>query len=261
MSSFDAVAASLRDGITRHWQLVGEPMDTSAQRMTLDVNSSLVEQRAEPMAQLLARRLGTPKLHGVDLVDLGCGFGAMSLYFAHLGARVVGIDPHGLRLGLARRVAAEHGLDARFAQGRMEALSLPDRRFDAAVQNNSLCYVVGAEARAGALRETLRVLRPCGWLVMRNPNLLTPVDQFTGIPLVHLLPRSARERALASLRRERSDVVLTSVSGTRRELQLAGFVDVAQVLAGDRMRRVLLPLVRYHHFAARRPAAERGERR
>jgi SAM-dependent methyltransferase len=257
VSSFDAVAASLREEITRHWQLVGEPLDTTAQRMTLDVNSSLVEHRAEPLAQVLARRLGTPKLHGVDLVDLGCGFGAMSLYFAHLGARVVGIDPHGVRLDLARRVAAEHGLDARFAQGRMEALSLPDRRFDAAVENNSLCYVVGGEARALALRETLRVLRPCGWLVMRNPNLTTPVDQFTGLPLVHLLPRPARERVLSRLGRERSDVVLTTVAGARRELRQAGFVDVAQVLAGDGMRQFLRPLVRYHHFAARRPATER----
>ena len=61
------------------------------------------------------------------------------------------------------------------------------REFDLVVVNNSLCYVLDREARQAALR-LAGALSPGGWLVMRNPNRLFPLDQFTGIPLLGLLP-------------------------------------------------------------------------
>ena len=55
---------------------------------------------------------------GGRLLDLGCGYGPIALTMASRapGARVLGVDVNARAVGLARRNAAEHGLDnARFA--------------------------------------------------------------------------------------------------------------------------------------------------
>ena len=63
-------------------------------------------------------------------------------------------------------------------------------------------YIVSVRI-AIALRETHRVLRPGGSLIVRNPNRWHPLDQFTGLPLLQLLPphqatlrRASRQAAL-----------------------------------------------------------------
>jgi len=54
---------------------------------------------------------------------------------------------------------------------------LADEQFALAVLNNSLCYIVARRERVRALRHTLRVLVPGGWVVMRNPALLLESPQ------------------------------------------------------------------------------------
>ena len=50
--------------------------------------------------------------------------------------------------------------------------------------------------RMRALRHTLRVLVPGGWLVTRNPSRMAPLDPFTGLPLVHQVPPALAARLL-----------------------------------------------------------------
>lgn len=53
-----------------------------------------------------------------DLLDVGCGYGPIALALAHRApnARVLGVDVNSRAVSLARRNAAEHGMDhARFA--------------------------------------------------------------------------------------------------------------------------------------------------
>ena len=225
---FDPIANSLRDHVTEFFERAGENLTDSARLNTLETNSELVAQRAEVLLLILAQR-GIGSLAGLRIVDLGCGFGALSVFFAARGAIVTAIDPKADRLAVGESVAAEYGLPVTFRKGRMQSLDLPDRSFDLAVQNNSFCYVVDRDDRGAVLAETLRVLRPGGVVVIRNPNRWSLIDQFTGIPLVQLLPPSQAHRSAVLLGRKRSQVRVTSPPEAVRELRKAGFANVAHV--------------------------------
>jgi 2-polyprenyl-3-methyl-5-hydroxy-6-metoxy-1,4-benzoquinol methylase len=226
-----------------------------ARRRTVEINSWLAEQRARPLLELFYERSGARSLSGLRVVDLGCGFGALTLYFAALGAEVTGLDPIGSRMKVGRTVALEHGLRVRFVRARMEEMDLPADRFDLAIQNNSLCYVLDRAERAAILRKTRQTLRPGAWLVIRNPNRLHPRDQFTGLPFVHLLPPAQATRVARALGRQRSTVRLLSPRTAERELEAGGFTAVTSSRSpGSRWPVGLSRFARYQLVSGRRPA-------
>ncbi len=259
-AGFGSIVPSLREEVLGWYERHGQRLEGEAGRSTLETNSGYVERRGVPLLAMLGERLGGRSLEGVSLIDLGCGFGALSAFFAAHGARVTGVDPNVARFEVGTAVARRHGLAIRFVAGRMEGLPFPDGAFDLAVQNNSLCYLTGRRQRALALAETLRVLRPGGVLIGRNPNRWHPLDQFTGLPLVHLLPPAPSTALSARLGHERSLAVAVSPLRLRRELRRAGFDEV--VLHGfvSSSRPDALKLVaRYHHLSARRPPHPPGD--
>jgi SAM-dependent methyltransferase len=251
---FAAIAASLRDEVIEHYERLGTRLDTSAGRRTLDTNSTLAADRGRVLLRLLAEQ-GAGPIAGRRVLDLGAGFGALSVYFAHLGAEVVAVDPHRERLEVGLAVARRYGLAVNAMTGSAEALPLPDAAFHVAVVNNALCYIVDRGARGDALSELLRVLLPGGWVVMRDPNRLTPVDPFTGIPLLGLLPPAGAQMVSRALRKHRSDVRLTSPIGATVELRRAGFEEARPRWAPGRLAGSAF--ARYHHVVARRPRGAR----
>jgi 2-polyprenyl-3-methyl-5-hydroxy-6-metoxy-1,4-benzoquinol methylase len=254
-SPFEPVEASLRRELVEYYRESGERLTVGSWHVTLETNSVLVERRAEPLLEMLCRELDRPTLRGLRVIDLGCGFGALAVYFASHGASVRGIDPNGRRIVVGQRVAAFHGLDVQLGVGRMEGIESDDARFDLAIQNNSLCYVVDPRDRIRALMEARRVLRPGGLLLIRNPNRLAPVDQFTGLPLLHLLPPGGAQRTARLLRRNRSNVRLLSNHGAVAEVRRAGFERVRAVSSpASSWPGWLQRFARYQHVMAMRPA-------
>jgi SAM-dependent methyltransferase len=247
---FNPIGRALRGEIIEHYRARGEAIDDEAGLRTLDTNSTLVPQRAELLLGLIGRFSGNGSIEGLDVADLGCGFGAISLYFANLGARVTGVDPKSDRLEVGAEVASKLGLDASFKRGWIEEAPLPDAAFDIVVLNNSFCYLTERSDRSQALQHALRISRLGGGLVMRNPTLGSPVDPFTGLPLVHQLPSVIAEPVLRLARRggTRSKVRLVSGAGARRELRRAGFAEV-RLERGLAERRP----GRYQHLTGRRP--------
>lgn len=249
MADFGAVADTLREQIRRHYDERGEPIGPS----TLETNSGYVERRAEPLLRMLADD-GVTSLEGLDVIDLGCGFGALACLFATMGAHVVAIDRKADRVQVGRAVAEAHGLDAEFLTARIQWTARPKGSFDIALLNNSLCYVVPHPQRDRVFGEVRRILRPEGRVIMRNPNRWAPRDQFSGLPLVGL---ATPERAVWLARRAgraRSFVRLTSPREAARELRAAGFEDVRQLgFDGSRRPDTLKLVTAYHHFIARRP--------
>lgn len=244
------MARALRDEVIQHYELIGTRLDTPAGRRTLDTNSSLAADRARVLLRILAEA-GCGPVTGHRVLDLGAGFGSLSVYFAHLGAEVVAVEPNEARLQLGVSVARRYGLAMSAVCAHADALPLPDAAFHIAVVNNALCYLVDRGARRAALAELLRVLLPGGWIVMRNPNRITPLDPFTRLPVVALLPPALSRRVARWLGHDRSDVRLTSPFGAVLELHRAGFAGARWRRAPG--RRAGSMFARYHHVVARRP--------
>jgi SAM-dependent methyltransferase len=245
------MVGGLRDHIIEHCERTGARLDTRAGLRTLDTNSTLAAERGRLLLRVLAEA-GCGPVAGRRVLDLGAGFGALSLYFAHLGAEVVAVDPREDRMRVGVAVARRYGLPVSAITAHADVLPLPDAAFHIAVVNNSLCYLVDRRVRRAALAELLRVLMPGGWIVLRNPNRITPLDPFTGIPLLALLPPALSRRVATGLRRHRSDVRLTSPYGAVLELRRAGFAQARWRAAPG--RHAGSRLGPYHHVVARAAA-------
>ncbi len=97
----------------------------------------------------------------LDVLELGCGGGQISVVLAKWGARsVTGMDISDEQLSYAQKLALEHGVKVRFLQGNVEDLSaLDDDSFDLVVSSHALNYV---EHLFQVFAESARVLRPGG---------------------------------------------------------------------------------------------------
>jgi SAM-dependent methyltransferase len=135
------------------------------------------------------RRLAQPA--GKDVVDVGCGGGALVRELAAMGARPTGIEISETQLAPA--VAADP--DGRYLVGRAEQLPLPDSSTDVVVFMRALHHVPLPELMA-ALTEAARVLRPDGALYVAEP--LAEGDYFALSSLVEdeVEVRAAAQRAL-----------------------------------------------------------------
>jgi SAM-dependent methyltransferase/4-amino-4-deoxy-L-arabinose transferase-like glycosyltransferase len=253
--SFASLAHDLRDHIIEHYERIDERIDTPSGLRTLDTNSTLAADRGRLLLRLLAEA-GAGSIAGRRVLDLGAGFGALSLYCAHLGAEVVAVDPNEQRMQVAVAIAAKRGLDVSAVAAQAQQLPFADESFDVVLANNSLCYIVDPHEEAAALSEIRRVLRPGGWLVARNPNRLHPRDQFTGLPLLPLLSPALARRVTAALERHRSDVRLHTPGGAVRGLRRAGFARAQwRALPGHRFAA---RFAGYHHVIAQRPEPTRA---
>jgi hypothetical protein len=79
-------------------------------------------------------------------------------------------------------------------------LPFPDDAFDVAFSNAVVEHVGGREDQRGFVHELCRVARR---VFVSTPNRWFPIETHTLVPLLHWLPRAARNRAFAALRRER----------------------------------------------------------
>lgn len=123
-------------------------------------------------------------MRGRDVLDVGCGEGALVRRAVAKGARAVGVDPLPGAIARAREQDAANS-PARYLQGRAEALAFPDASFDVAIFFNSLHHVP-VQSMDAALTEAARVLRRDGVLYVQEPlaegsafELLRPVEDET----------------------------------------------------------------------------------
>jgi SAM-dependent methyltransferase len=114
-------------------------------------------------AEAFYRRL--PIKPGVELLDVACGAGQLSLIAARAGARVTGCDISTNWLVQARRSAAAEGLTVAFEEGDAEALPYGNATFDAVVSLIGAMFAPRPELVAA---ELTRVCRPGGIIAMAN---------------------------------------------------------------------------------------------
>jgi SAM-dependent methyltransferase len=128
----------------------------------------LPDERTEQDVEVIWRLLELEP--DVEVLDLACGHGRIANRLAARGARVTGLDASALFLDLARRDAAEAGVEVEYVEGDMRSLPWTDR-FDAvAIWFTSFGYFSDEENRR-VLAEALRALRPGGRLALELNHL------------------------------------------------------------------------------------------
>jgi ubiquinone/menaquinone biosynthesis C-methylase UbiE len=128
--------------------------------------------RYPPVADKVSELVGDAETP--TIVDLGCGPALLlpELVRAVPGARLVGVDPSGSMLQLARRVLEEvDGGDHSLVGGRAEAIPMGDASVDVMVSLKNLHE--WEDAHLG-MAEVARVLRPGGVLLIRDSNRAFP---------------------------------------------------------------------------------------
>jgi SAM-dependent methyltransferase len=112
----------------------------------------------EPQPELAAL-IDQGKFHG-DVLDVGCGEAAVSLYLAERGFTTVGLDLSSTAIQLARAEAAKRGLtNAAFEVADISAFTGYDGRFGTIV-DSTLFHSIPVEARDGYQQSIVRAAAP-----------------------------------------------------------------------------------------------------
>lgn len=162
----------------------------------------------------LAERAGIGA--GTHVLDAGCGAGGSSLWLArHKGARVTGISIVPTQVELARKFAAERGLEALadFRVADMVRTDFPPSSFDVVWNLESMCHVVDLESYLAHLRVLLKgggrlaLIEPCRGPVPNADLERTLCDGWALAPL-----RTPEAIAQALVRNGFADVKCLDVS-------------------------------------------------
>jgi ubiquinone/menaquinone biosynthesis C-methylase UbiE len=103
---------------------------------------------------------------GKDVLDVGCGRGALVRELCERGARAIGIEISDAQLAAARERDPDGA--ARYLVGRAESLPIDDGSVDIVLFMRSLHHVA-VDRMPAALKEARRVLRPDGSVYVAEP--------------------------------------------------------------------------------------------
>jgi SAM-dependent methyltransferase len=149
-------------------------------------------------AEWPAVRALLPDMHGLKVVDLGCGFGWFCRWARAQGAaQVLGIDVSEKMLARARAATPEDGIA--YEQGDLETLDLPEEGFDLVYSSLAFHYVEDA----GRLFAQIRRALPAGgrlvfstehpiYMAPTNPRWAVDEDGGKTWPLNRYLVQGAR---------------------------------------------------------------------
>lgn len=176
---------------------------------------------------------------GRDVVDIGCGAGALARALAGAGARVVALEISEEQLAPA--LAGDDGSGVRYVVGCAQALPLEDASVDIAVFMRTLHHVPVSDMTE-ALKEARRVVRPDGTVYVAEPLAEGDFWALTSMIEDELEVRQAAQSALARAPETGLEPVTTVEYEVR--LRLAGL---------DQFRELTLPVdpSRAEVFAAR----------
>jgi SAM-dependent methyltransferase len=160
-------------------------------------------------------------------MELGCGRGSISAYFADSGFECTLLDISPTVVETAQRVFARHGLAARFAVGDAYHTGFPDRAFDVVV---SIGLLEHFEDLACALAEQVRLLDEGGlllaYVVPENPDNVQKEYRY----ICDIL--ALYDRALAGERPQPpKPVIYRSDAGSDRYLELLSALPMRDVQA------------------------------
>jgi ubiquinone/menaquinone biosynthesis C-methylase UbiE len=147
---------------------------------------------------LLARIAGPEPL---NVLDVGCGTGVLSLMLDELGHSVTGIDVAAGMLEQAQRKAADAGARISFRIGNASQLNDPDSTYDLVIARHVIWTLPDP---AKAVSEWMRVLRPGGRIALIEGKWASKETE----------PRYVRPGALQALRSQLVYAALRLIAAT-----------------------------------------------
>ncbi len=120
------------------------------------------------LAAEFGRDLRQPRPFGdLDILDVGCGGGLLTVPLTRLDANCVGIDPSEVNIEVARTHARQHGLSIDYRACTVEELAMTTDRFDVVLCMEVVEHVTSP---ASFLAACGSLLRPQGVLVCSTLN-------------------------------------------------------------------------------------------
>lgn len=123
-----------------------------------------------PENRFILRQMGD--ITGKRLLDLGCGAGENSVYFAKKGALCVASDYSPGMVEVALQLAAANGVQIEGCTANAMALEFPDNTFDFVYASNLLHHLPNPKL---AIKEMHRVLKPGGKACFWDPLKHNPI--------------------------------------------------------------------------------------
>ncbi|MBI4639271.1 MAG: methyltransferase domain-containing protein [Candidatus Tectomicrobia bacterium] len=154
--------------------------------------------------QLLFQQLAKAEIDlGEQLLDVGCGYGGLSIAYAKTGrtAFALDMDPQNMKTLIRRILAYESSPGKVFPfLGSVLSIPLPDAIVDIALMIGVVEWLGYSDSekgvrdlQIGGLKEVCRVVKPGGYLIIGTKNRLFPRylwrDAQLKTPLVNALPR------------------------------------------------------------------------
>jgi len=116
-------------------------------KLSWDSKDSYEEMWKHATNVYLHKFLSNPEFNILSFLDLGTGSGTAALYFAKLGANVVGIDISSSAIEMAKKNAESLDLSAIFAVGDITALEL-NQKFDVVIDSTLLHCLIGDDRKS-----------------------------------------------------------------------------------------------------------------
>ncbi|HWP45676.1 MAG TPA: class I SAM-dependent methyltransferase [Candidatus Limnocylindrales bacterium] len=149
--------------------------------------SEKARERFSSICNLILRMIGTDKAAArpLEVAEIGCGAGTMSIMWAEMGHHAHGLDINKPLLELGKKRAAEAGYKIDFQVGSAVELPWADESMDVCIALGLLEHVADWET---CLKEFTRILRKGGILCLMTTNKLCPIQEEYNLPLYSWYP-------------------------------------------------------------------------
>jgi ubiquinone/menaquinone biosynthesis C-methylase UbiE len=145
--------------------------DNWADSINIDdvIVDELFEASTSPENRIIIKKIGDIK--DKKILELGCGAGEASVYFAKKGAKVTAIDISKGMLEVVHKVAQKHKVSLSTKQSYSDNIDCADETFDIVYASNLLHHVNILDT----LKEVTRVLKKGGLFVSWDPIAHNPM--------------------------------------------------------------------------------------